>query len=1021
MARCPCRPCSASPSSLYDLAVNGTGLTLLFEAAGFLTSQRTIDPAWETYDRIEDLVMVPVDGAVTRIEDDSDEPFQVAAGTQTTDSDGSRRALLLFPKDLSTTMTLPDGSEKPLGDMNVRITEFTAGDQGVEAMPGSLPGTSGYTYAAEFSVDEALAERATQVDFDKPVINYVQNFIDAPVGSDVPTGAYDREQGEWEPGNDGRVIKVASEDDGKAVLERAGGLDIGDDELRVLADRYDPGQQLWRVPLRHFTPWDHNWPYGPPRGARPPKLKEFVWTDPNDPCREKGSIIGCETGTLGESLPLSGTPHTLSYTSDRQPGWAGDDALEVPITGPTLPERLKGIQLKVSVAGKEIIQRWCDPAYPTTGERLCAGLPNIAPNISHRVTWDGLDAYGRRPQGRQIATIQVIYVYEMQYYGSEDEFDQSFATFPTDLEVFDGRGSCGAISKSWDAHFFCGIPIGQTVTRSIGSWDATAADGLGGWSISGHHTYDPGDGVVQLGDGTTRRADALGATTRTLVGGSGFQVGTPAAEDQPATKVTVGNLSGNTRGADGTTYFAVWGREHGIFRVGRDGKVSRYAGRRSTASDSLAKRLEEEGPPSGDGGAATDAILGGEPLAMSVGPDGSLYFVITGTGANYPRGLIRKVAPGGTISTVAGSLDTSVGYHDGVPGRETVVTDPQAVLAAADGSLYWTERPQTTNGMKGRLRRLSASGLVETVAGGGTDNPADDQDLGDGEPARDNDFGGVPYGLAMGEDGSIYFALPNVHIVERVAPDGRIRRFAGNRAAPLGPPQYGEQAAASSIGNPTGVATGPNGEVYIRHDQPGAPSFVFISRVRADGVLEHVAGLPRGFCNSISQNGEQATRTCIEAGRGLMVDPNGTVLYQDGQGQIRLIESALPGFGTSNYAVPSADGSEVWEFDAAGRHLRTVDGITGVKLERFRYDAAGRLTGIEDRDGNTTTIERAGDGTPQAIVAPGGQRTGLELNAAGQIAAVRDGARARDHDDLPRRRPARDPAAPRGRDVDADL
>ena len=453
----------------------------------------------------------------------------------------------------------------------------------------------------------------------------------------------------------------------------------------------------------------------------------------------------------------------------------------------------------------------------------------------------------------------------------------------------------------------------------------------------------------------------------------------------------MGNVSGNTRGADGTTYFAVWGREHGIFRVGRDGKLSRYAGRRSTASDSLAKRLEEEGPPSGDGGAATDAILGGEPLAMSVGPDGSLYFVITGTGANYPRGLIRKVAPGGTISTVAGSLDTSVGYHDGVPGRETVVTDPQAVLAAADGSLYWTERPQTTNGMKGRLRRLSASGLVETVAGGGTDNPADDQDLGDGEPARENDFGGVPYGLAMGEDGSIYFALPNVHIVERVAPDGRIRRFAGNRAAPLGAPQYGEQAAASSIGNPTGVATGPNGEVYIRHDQPGAPSFVFISRVRADGVLEHVAGLPRGFCNSISQNGEQATRTCIEAGRGLMVDPNGTVLYQDGQGQIRLIESALPGFGTSNYAVPSADGSEVWEFDAAGRHLRTVDGITGVKLERFSYDAAGRLTGIEDRDGNTTTIERAGDGTPQAIVAPGGQRTGLELNAAGQIAAVRDG------------------------------
>ena len=499
---------------------------------------------------------------------------------------------------------------------------------------------------------------------------------------------------------------------------------------------------------------------------------------------------------------------------------------------------------------------------------------------------------------------------------------------------------------------------------------------------------------MHRGDGTDRSAQATGAITRTILGGSGPGVGTPEAEGQPAAKVNVPNMSGNTRAADGTTYFANWGREHGIFRVGTDGKVRRIAGKRSTATD-LAKRLEEEGPPTGDGGPAVDAVLGGNPIAMSVGPDGSLYFVITPGGATYPRGLIRKITPGGTISTVAGSLDAGVGYQDGVPGPQTAVTDPQAVLAASDGSLYWTERPQTTNGMKGRLRRLSASGLVETVAGGGTDNlPADDQDLGDGEPARDNDFGGVPYGLAMGPDGSLYFALPTEHIVERVAPDGRIHRIAGNRTDPVGPPTYGEQAVASSIGNPTGVAVGPNGEVYIRHDEPGSPSAVFISQVRPDGVLEHVAGLPRGLCGGLSQDGEQATRTCIESlqGRGLMVDPDGSVIYQDGTAQLRRVEPALPGFGRTSTAVPSTDGSEVWEFDATGRHLRTVDGLTGVKLERFSYDADGRLTGVEDRDGNTTTIERAADGTPQAIVASGGQRTTLDVDGAGRVAAVRDPA-----------------------------
>ena len=976
----------------YDLAVNGANLTLVFEAAGFLTAQRAIDPAWKSYDAVEDVVMVPVDGSVTLIEHNSAAPFQVAAGSLTSDADGTRRGLLLFPQGFTATMTLPDGSTQALGDINVRITEFTAGDKGVEAMPGSLPGTSGYTYAAEFSVDEALAARATRVDFDKPVINYVQNFIGAPVGSDVPTGFYDRETGEWKPGSDGRVIKVASISDGKAVLEGADGLTISDDELRVLAQRYTPGQELWRVPLHHFTPWDHNWPYGPPQGATAPKLKDFVWTDPNDPCRAKGSVIGCETGTLGESLPLLGTPYTLSYSSDRQPGWRPDDALDVPITGATIPDKLKGIQLTVSIAGQVIRKRWCDPNYPTTGTTTCSGLDPIAPNTSYKVSWNGLDAYGRPPQGRQLATIQVIYVYEMTYYKSSDTFSQSFAAFPTDLEYFDGRRSCGAISHSLDAHFFCGIPVGQTITRMLGSWDAIGADGLGGWSISSHHTYDPGNGVVHLGDGTDRRADVLGPTTRTLVGGgTGARAGSPQSEGLPATKINPDYMSGSTRAPDGSTFFSVWFNEHGIFKVGTDGILHRYAGLYSTATDPFVKKAEETAPPSGDGGPAKDAALGGDPVGLSVGPDGSLYFALT-VGANYPRGLIRKVAPDGTISTIAGSLDPNVTFHDGVGGRDTVVTDPQAILAAPDGSIYWTERAQSTNGFKGRLRRLSASGLVETVAGGGTDNAADDQDLGAGEPARDADFN-VAYGLALGADGSVYLALPFEHIVERVTTDGRIQRFAGNHTAPAAPPEYGIPAVQAAIGNPTGVATGPAGEVYIRHDLPGGPSGSLVSEVNASGVLEQIAGLKNGTCSpAMSKDGEQANRTCIESARGLMVDPDGSPLYQDGRYQIRRVEPALPGFGQDSYAVPSADGSEVWEFSKTGRHVRTVDGVTGATIERFTYDSVGRLTGIEDRDGNVTTIERAADGTPQAIVAPGGQRTTLALNGDGVLSGISDPA-----------------------------
>ena len=59
------------------------------------------------------------------------------------------------------TATLPDGTTKELGDrLNIRATEFTIGANGPAAMPGELPPTSAYTYAVEYSVDEANKDQA---------------------------------------------------------------------------------------------------------------------------------------------------------------------------------------------------------------------------------------------------------------------------------------------------------------------------------------------------------------------------------------------------------------------------------------------------------------------------------------------------------------------------------------------------------------------------------------------------------------------------------------------------------------------------------------------------------------------------------------------------------------------------------------------------------------------------------------------------------------------------------------------
>ena len=71
-------------------------------------------------------------------------------------------------------MEMPDGTTRAFdGDVHVRATEYTVGQTGPDAMPGPLPATSAYTYAADFAVDEARTAGAAHVRFTKPVIGYL--------------------------------------------------------------------------------------------------------------------------------------------------------------------------------------------------------------------------------------------------------------------------------------------------------------------------------------------------------------------------------------------------------------------------------------------------------------------------------------------------------------------------------------------------------------------------------------------------------------------------------------------------------------------------------------------------------------------------------------------------------------------------------------------------------------------------------------------------------------------------------
>src|SRR6185436_9677618 len=197
----------------FDLVVNGGGaLTISLEGPGYLPVRRRVTPRWQTYTVMPEVVLTTADAPIE---------VDLAAGgavqaSLVQDKDGERRATLLFPPG---TVATVNGA--PLGPaLHVRATEYTVGADGPKKMPATLPPSSGYTYAVEYSVDEA--PEGQRVSFDRPVPAYVENFLKLPVGTRVPAGHHDKEQDAWIPSDDGRVIQIVQIHDGLADVDSDG-------------------------------------------------------------------------------------------------------------------------------------------------------------------------------------------------------------------------------------------------------------------------------------------------------------------------------------------------------------------------------------------------------------------------------------------------------------------------------------------------------------------------------------------------------------------------------------------------------------------------------------------------------------------------------------------------------------------------------------------------------------------------------------------------------------------------------
>ncbi len=607
-------------------------------------------------------------------------------------------------------------------------------------MPADLPPETAYTYAAEYAVDQAEIAGAKSVRFSTPVYEVVDNFIHLPVGETVPQGLYVSNDHRWIAAPDGKVMRVLTETDGVAVLDDGTGGPMGPPPasdplsttwelmMRYLADRFDPGDTFWLVPKEHFSRGDNNMPPG--RKGRYPPDQDGGRPDEPDPCAELASIIECENRTLGETIPITGTPYSLNYRSDRAPGRKSNSTLVIQVTDDDVPSDLIAVELFIDIAGVRHYER----LFPT------------GPDETYTFQWDGKDWAGRHLVGSHRVRYALQYVYPGEYARASVDELRAWAHVGSDQNV----GWHGRITGHTNATFETEL---TAPSESPGEWKT---ESVAGWNLSPHHRFDPRAQSVMRGDGTVSHPDELSQVLSRYAGNVSNDNGGGGDDD---------NAISSFRTEDESGIFAV---------IGVAGLVKHLVTRPPLA---IAGSPDQDDPYGiGDGDAGLQAEVSADEIA--VGDDGSVY--VAGRYAGPSRTLLRKVNPNGTVSTVAGAGDTP-GAGDNGPAATAGLGDVNGLAFGRFGELYIADDH--------RIRVISPDGAIRAFAG--QDTAGFNQ--GERVPALQARFN-HPGAMAIAPDGSLYvidtddpepFSTLAPAVIRRIDRDGIVETVMDGELAAL--------------------------------------------------------------------------------------------------------------------------------------------------------------------------------------------------------------------------------------------
>jgi sugar lactone lactonase YvrE len=249
-------------------------------------------------------------------------------------------------------------------------------------------------------------------------------------------------------------------------------------------------------------------------------------------------------------------------------------------------------------------------------------------------------------------------------------------------------------------------------------------------------------------------------------------------------------------------------------------------------------------------------------LARFNGPAG---VAVDGSGnvfvADSWNNRIRKITPSGNVTTLAGGGAESQGYTDGQGALARFANPIGVAVDKKSGNVFVADSGNH------RIRKITANGTVTTLAGSGNYGSTDGQ----GTSASFTS----PIGVAVDGSGNVYVACSDSRI-RKITPSGNVTTLAGSGITG----STDGQGASASFGSPLGVAVDESGNVYVADAYNNR-----IRKITPSGNVTTLAG--SGITGSTDGQGASAS---FGYPLGLAVDRSGNVYVADlGSHRIRKI------------------------------------------------------------------------------------------------------------------------------------